>query len=634
MLNTFRKYSTSTGVKILYGVLALAFIIWGVGAVGMGQRMDVVAKVYGEPISQRDLDRATAALQRRYEELFKGNVQIPGLNLRGQALDQLLDEALLEHEAARLGLAVTDGELVSAVTHMPEFQRDGRFDRDLLERLLQAQRDRGEFEEQLRRSLLFQRLQALVTDGVQVSPAEVEAQYRLDHDRVSLRVVKIAAADLGKDVTPTDEELRKYLADHADRYRVPERVRVRYVAYREVDFLPEATVSDEAIQAYYDDHKDDRFSDPEQVRLRHIVVSLPADADEARRAAARKKAEDLLARIRAGADFAAVAKQASDDAASAAKGGELGLVARGRLPAAVEDAAFALEPGKVSDVIETPGGFEIVKVEEHLPGGPKPLAAVREEIVQVLRNQRALELARARAEADRAAVVHGKSLAEAAGGRPVVETPPFAATDPIPGVGRLKAFADAAFALGDGEVSDLIETEDAVYLLSPFAREPAHVPPLEDLRDRVLADFRRARGEQLARDRAEALRAQAATDGLVKAAAAARLEVIETGPFDRRTAAIPKLGVAPELRADAFALTPEAPLAPKVYVVGGDAVVAALAERLPADMTGFAAAKEQLADRLLQQKRTEITTAYLDFLKRRAQQEGALDVRADALGQG
>src|SRR5579875_2594975 len=198
MLNTFRKYSTSTGVKILYGVLALAFIIWGVGAVGMGQRMDVVAKVYGEPISQRD----------------------------------------------------------------------GRFDRDLLERLLQAQRDRGEFEEQLRRSLLFQRLQALVTDGVQVSPAEVEAQYRLDHDRVSLRVVKIAAADLGKDVTPTDEELRKYLADHADRYRVPERVRVRYVAYREVDFLPEATVSDEAIQAYYDDHKDDRFSDPEQVRLR------------------------------------------------------------------------------------------------------------------------------------------------------------------------------------------------------------------------------------------------------------------------------------------------------------------------------------------------------------------------------
>src|SRR5579884_331133 len=590
MLNTFRKYSTSTGVKILYGVLALAFVIWGVGAVGMGRRMDVVATVYGEPISQRDLDRATAALQRRYEELFKGNVQIPGLNLRGQALDQLLDEALLEHEAARLGLAVTDGELVSAVTRMPEFQRDGRFDRDLLERLL--------------------------------------------HDRVSLRVVKIAAADLGKDVTPTDDELRKYLADHADRYRVPERVRVRYVAYREVDFLPEAMVSDEAIQAYYDDHKDDRFSDPEQVRLRHIVVSLPADADEARRTAARKKAEDLLARIRAGADFAAVAKQASDDAASAGKGGDLGLVTRGRLPAAVEDAAFALEPGKVSDVIETPGGFEIVKVEEHRPGGPKPLAAVREEIVQVLRNQRALELARARAEADRAAVVHGKSLAEAAGGRPVVETPPFAATDPIPGVGRLKAFADAAFALGDGEVSDLIETEDAVYLLSPFAREPAHVPPLEDIRDRVLADFRRARGEQLARDRAEALRAQAATDGLVKAAAAARLEVIETGPFDRRTAAIPKLGVAPELRADAFALTPEAPLAPKVYVVGGDAVVAALAERLPADMTGFAAAKEQLADRLLQQKRTEITTAYLDFLKRRAQQEGALDVRADALGQG
>src|SRR5579871_2903618 len=266
MLNTFRKYSSSTGVKILYAVLALAFVIWGVGAVGMGQRMDVVAKVYGAPISQREVDRATAALQRRYEELFKGNVQIPGLNLRGQALDQLIDEALLEHEAARLGLEVTDGELVGAVTSMPEFQRDGRFDRDLLERILQAQRDRGEFEEQLRRSILFQRLQALVTDGVKVSPAEVEERYRLDHDRVSLHVVKIAAADLGKAVTPTDDELRKYLADHA-------------VAYREPDFLPAATVTDEAVQAYYDDHKDDRFSDPEQVRVRHILVRTPPGAD-------------------------------------------------------------------------------------------------------------------------------------------------------------------------------------------------------------------------------------------------------------------------------------------------------------------------------------------------------------------
>src|SRR5439155_940097 len=89
----------------------------------------------------------------------------------------------------------------------------------------------------------------------------------------------------------------------------------------------------------------------------------------------------------------------------------------------------------------------------------------------------------------RRAVVRGKSLAEAAAGRAVEETPPFAATDEIPGVGRVKAFADAAFALREGEASDLVETDDAVYLLTPFVRTEAHLPPLDEVRDRKPADM-------------------------------------------------------------------------------------------------------------------------------------------------
>lgn len=636
MLRFLRKYSNSVGIKILYGLLAGLFIVWGVGAVG-GNRREVVARVEGRDITGRDVDRATALLQRRYEELLKDKFSpdlMRSLDLRGRALDGLVDDALVRNEAGRLGIRVSDAELVEAITHMPEFQENGRFDRERLEAALRYQRDRGEFEDDIRRSLTFQRLQSLVTDGVQVSDGEVEARYRLDHEKLSLACVRIAAAELGKAITPTDEELQKSLADHGERHRVPARVRARYVAYKPADFASQAHPTDQEVAAYYADHRDDRFTEPEQVRARHVLVKVAPGADDEAKAGARKKAEALLARVKAGEDFAALAKKSSDDPGSAPQGGDLGLFARGRMTPTFEDVAFTLEPGQVSEIVETPFGLHIIKVEEHKPGGPKPLDAVHDEIVKGLEAERGLALARKQAEADRRAVVQGKSLAEAAGSRPVQETAPFTAGAIVPGVGRVKGFSETAFALRDGEVSDLIESDDAVYLLAPFERTDAHLPPLGEVRERVVADVRRERGDAEAKARAEKLLARAREVGLDKAAEETGAKVEESEPFDRLAGTIPKLGPVPDLKTDAFGLTPEAPLAPKVYTSAGDAVVAALRTRTPADMAGFASAKDGLHDSLLQQKRQSVLTAYMNFLKERAAAQGALEVRADVSRRG
>src|SRR5262252_7395161 len=116
MLRFLRKYSSSTGIKILYGVLAALFVIWGVGAIG-GERVDVVARVQGVTITRRDLDLATAALQRRYEQMLRGQWSpelARSLDLRGRALDQLVEQALLGHEAARLGISVSNVDVDDA----------------------------------------------------------------------------------------------------------------------------------------------------------------------------------------------------------------------------------------------------------------------------------------------------------------------------------------------------------------------------------------------------------------------------------------------------------------------------------------------------------------------------------------
>jgi peptidyl-prolyl cis-trans isomerase D len=636
MLRYLRKYSASKGVKVLYGTLAAVFILWGVGTVG-GQKVDMVARVHGQPITRRDLERQTAAVQRRYEEVFKDRLtaeMAAGLDLRGRALDQLIDEALLREEAERLGVTVTDDEVIEAITRMPELQDGGRFDRDRLEAILRYQRDQGEFEAEIRRTILFQRLRALVTDGVQVSTAEVEERYRLDNGKVDLLFVRTAAADLAPGVTLSDEDLERYRSEHADTYRVPERLRVRYVAYRVPDFLDTVSVQDGEVAEHYELHKAERFTEPEQVRARHILVQTAAGGGEEAKAAARAEAEKLLAQVRAGGDFAALAREHSDDPGSAAKGGDLGRFARGVMTPEFETAAFALGVGEVSEIVETPFGFHVIKVEEHTPGGPRPLEAVRDEILTALRRERALELARQAAEADRTEVAHGKTLAEAAGERPITETPPFAEVDPVPGLGRVPAFSAAAFAFGDGEVSDLIETDDAIYLLAPFERAASYVPGLDEVRVRVENEARRARSEELARERAEALRRRAQEIGLEQAAAEAGATVEKTGPFGRREGAVPAIGHAPDLLADAFTLTTDAPLAPKVYRAAGDAIVASLGARTAADMAGFAAAKDTLLDSMLQQKRAAALTAYMSFLKERAQREGALEVRADALPRG
>jgi len=633
MLRFLRKYSASNSVKILYGVLALLFLVWGVGAVG-GQRIDAVAKVHGQTISRRDLERATAVLQQRYQEIFRGNALPASLDLRGRALDQLIDDALIRHEASRLGLVVTDDELVATITAMPELQENGRFSRDLLERVLRVQRDRGEFEDGLRRNILHQRVQNLVTDGVQVSDGEIEDRYKVDHEQADLYFVRLPAADSAKTVTLSDADLEKYLADHADRYRVPARVRVRYVVYRPADFASQAEPSEADIAKYYDEHLVDQFTEPEQVHARHILIRPASTTDDAK-AAARKQAEDLLAKVKAGGDFAALAKEHSQDPGSASKGGDLETFPRGQMVPEFDQAAFALQAGQVSDVVETPFGFHIIKVEEHHEAGTKPLDAVRPQIADTLRKERGLELARAQAEADRRQVVKGKSLAEAAAGRKVEETPPFAVSEPVPGLGQAEEFNQAAFALGTNEVSDLIDTPEGVYLLTPFERVDAHVPQLADVRDRVTADARRERSEAAAKERGEALQAKARDVGLEKAAAEAGLTVETTGSFERRAGTIPKIGVAGDLKNDAFGLTPEAPLAPKVYTAsGGDAVVAALHARTPADMNGFASAKDALHESLVQQKRATTLDAYMTYLKDRAQREGELEVRADALGRG
>ncbi len=642
MLKFIRRNAAAVWVKMMFLAIVLVFIIgFGIGGyLGGSDTVPFAAKVNGQRIEPTDAERAYENLLRVYQNVYKENFRpemAESLDLRGKALDQLIRMTLLRQEAERIGLRVSDMAVRDQIATNEAFQDNGRFDRNLYVRVLRANRATpAEFEASTREQLLASRLQELITDGVRVSEAEVRERYQFDNEAINLLFVKFDAPQFMDQVQVSDEQVQAYFDAHQDDFREPERVRIEYVQYVPDKYVDAATATDDEIQGYYATHEAD-FVSPEQVRARHILLKVAPDTSQELKAEVRKKAEEILAKARAGEDFAALATQYSEDPGSAQQGGDLGAFPRGRMVQPFEDAAFALAPGQISDVVESPFGFHIIKVEGKEEARTQPLDAVRGEIAATLKHQKAREAAQAAAAADRAKVAGGEPLAAVAQARGLqVETPaPVAQTEVLPGVGSA-AVVSAAFATDAGATGALVETPAGFFVFRVLERVAPHVPPLADIRDRVVTAARSDQAGQMAKAKADAFLAElqkAEKPDLTAAAQAAGLTVDETGPVTRQSMFTEKLGMAPDLLRDGFKLTPEKPLAPAVYPVSGASVVAALKERVPADEAKFTESKATLLEQAQSIRRAQTMEAFVNELKARAQIElGNVDVASQRPG--
>ncbi len=619
MLDQLRKNQKSFVIQLAMGLIVLVFVFWGVGTM-QADRMEIAARVNDEIITRRQFDRAYQNLTNLYRGMSPDSA-LPDQFLRSQAITQLVTTELLLQEADRLGLTVDESELREAIAAMPNFQSNGAFDRDAyIEVLRQNGLKPADFEELQRRQMLAMKVQTLIASGVHVSPQEVAERFRYDNERVNLRFVRLPASRFVPEVTFTDEELTAFYTGNQERYRAPERVRAQLVEFRPLDFTGAVTPSDEEIATYYEANQA-QFSSPEEIEARHILFRVAADASDADKAAAREQAEAVLAQAKEeGADFAALAREHSQDA-TAANGGELGRFGRGVMVPPFEAAAFALEAGEISDIVETPFGLHIVKVDRKFPARNEPLEAVRDQIVETLKLQQARKVALDRVETAHEEVLDGTPLEKvAADYRLRLHTPePFAATEPVGDLGVDKDLIAEAFRTEAGEVGEIVTGPNGYIILKVVERLPSAVPPLAEVRERVESDLRLEKAGALAKQRADALLAtlQASKD-LAALAEQEGLTLEDATEIGRVGTYVPNLGNAPALKEAAFSLTPESPVAPAVYEVNGDAVLAVLAERVPADESRLASEQEALTDRLQAQAEAAAVNAFLEQLKANA----------------
>ena len=287
-------------------------------AAGAGAH-DVVASVEGQDITVQRFRRVYQQQMQAYRNAYGGQMDeklLKQLGIDQRIVQQMIEEEAAVAEAKRLGITASDQEVRARILAIPAFQENGQFigDQRYLQ-MLQMQNPPmrpDEFEDQVRRSVVMEKLQAALTDWLTVSDAEVAAEFTRRNEKVKLAVVTFPADRFREGVDATDAEMAAYFNEHKAEYRIPEKRKIRY-ALVDLQAIRERTqVTPEDVRRYYEDNEQ-QYTTPEQVRASHILLKTEGKDD----AAVKKQAEDLLAKIKAGADFAQLATKFSEDEASA-----------------------------------------------------------------------------------------------------------------------------------------------------------------------------------------------------------------------------------------------------------------------------------------------------------------------------
>ncbi|MEK7209864.1 MAG: SurA N-terminal domain-containing protein, partial [Candidatus Binatota bacterium] len=299
-------------------------------------------------VSQREFAIHYQRLIEFYRGLFKGALTpetIKSLNLKSAIIEELIQKHLLLQEARRLGLEVSDEELMDAIERIPDFQVNGRFSKNrYLQALRSNQLTTAQFEIERREQLTIQKLYDIVRDNVYITEAEVRDRYSLELERVGFYFIRISASDFTPQVQVTTDEIKNHYERNKEALKEPLKVQVEYLAYPFDQFSSQVQVSEKEIEEYYRIHRGTRFYQPRGVHLRHILFRIPVAADSKQKEAVRLKAEGVLLELRAGKDFAGLARKYSEDP-SAAQGGDAGWLTQGQILPPLEQAAFALKRG-------------------------------------------------------------------------------------------------------------------------------------------------------------------------------------------------------------------------------------------------------------------------------------------------
>jgi peptidyl-prolyl cis-trans isomerase D len=613
MLDRMRRHKG--WLKWSLALVVVAFILLYIPSFlgnGSGISSDqIVAKVGSQEITVGEFRRAYQRQIQVYRASYAGMNErmLKQLGVDQQILQQMLEERAEIVEARRLGLSVTDAEVSQFITSYPMFQENGRFiGLSRYQQLLGMQRPpmtTQEFEDQVRNSLLINKLHAAVTSWVTVSDSDVRQEFLDKNQKVKLEVVPVLADKYRSEVKVTDAEVSSWFDSHRDAYKIGEKRKVRYLLLDPSTMRSTVKVPSRQVEQYYNDNID-MYTTPEQVRASHILFKTDGKDD----AAVKAKAEEVLKEARAGADFAELAKKYSQDEETAKNGGDLDYFARGRMVPEFDQVVFAMQPGQISDLVKTQYGYHIIKLIDKKPAQVKPLSEVRQQIVDQLTWERAQATADELADKLSKEIASPSDLDKVArqNGLKVEESGFVTRDEPIMALGGSPQLTAVIFTLKEGQVTPPLQTQRGWAFLTLSGTEAPRMPKLDEVRDKVSEDLVKQKIIAMADQKAEQLASEASSGDLQKAAKAAGLEV-KTTELIARESAIPDIGVSPQVDAVAFAL--RAGQVSKPIKTDNAVVVIKVLERKDPTEAEIEAGMSTTREQVLDQRRSEFFSAFM-----------------------
>jgi peptidyl-prolyl cis-trans isomerase D len=614
MLGLMRKHATSWLIKVALFAIVIVFIFWG-GYSYTEKRASRVAAVNGSYIGMLELqsmyNNLVEQMRRQFGKQFSPELA-ETLNLKRQALDQLINRRLLLAEAKILELDVSRQELQNAIISYPAFQTNGRFDQQRYQQILRLNKlTPQEFEASQREDLLISKVQQFITRGTKVLDAEMLSFFHHTQDKVNLAYLQLDPNDFKTQVKVDEESIQDYFDKHRENYRLPVKRNILYVRFRPRDYRDEVQPTDMQIEDFYRLHQED-YKEPEKVRARHILFRIPPKAKTSDIQAIQKRADMVLDQARKKEDFAALARKYSEDS-TASKGGDLGYFTREDMVKPFSDSAFSLEKGEISDLVRSRFGLHIIKVEDRKEESIKPLAEVKERVIESVKQEQAREIAWQRAESfidlsrsldDMRKAALEKSLA-------VKESGFFAVDEPIPLLGSHPEISETIFSLQVREISPVLTLGEDQLVAQLIAIQDSRLKELDEAKKEVREDWLAEQSRELARRKAQEWLDAARKEGTItNVARNNKLEVKKTGLFTAVSPARP-LGNQRDLVITAFALRPGQPVAPEVYEVDGKFLILQLEDRQPATEEEFQKQKAGLASQLLMVKKEQTFSRWI-----------------------
>jgi len=394
--------------KRLMMVLLLLLILPGLGFVGIQgfrgffDESANVASVNGHKITRAEYDSATRQQLDQARQVMGANFDSSLFDTpqhRKDILDGLIQQRVLADEVQRLHLTAPDAAVRRALLADPVIaslrKPDGTIDIDRYKQLLAMQGMTPEqYDERVRYGLAMQQLPEAVIGSAFTPKALAQQLTALSEQQREVQGLTLHAADYAAKVQPTDAQLQAYFDAHKSEFATPATAQIQYLVLSSATVAAGVQPTDADLQQYYNDNIA-RFRTDEEVRASHILIAVPKDASADVRAAAKQKAESILAEVKAHPDqFAQLAQKDSQDPGSAAKGGDLGFFGRGMIAGgqAFDNAVFALKKGEISGVIQSDFGYHIVKVTDIKPATTQPFEQVKASIVNDVKAQQAAKL--------------------------------------------------------------------------------------------------------------------------------------------------------------------------------------------------------------------------------------------------